>query len=265
MADNKTDAKSAVKDILDNRRSFVFALPDGEQRTYFIGDPSGEDIRKADWNYSKVFNQALTDGFPTQAQMIETLKERKIISDDYTNALESTRIQLGAALYRLDNLPDGISDEEKETAALEAASFRDELFRLNQRVNGPLGNTCENLAEDARIEYLTSRVIQDQAGNRIWKTFEDYLKESVPGLGIKCRFEVMLWLQGLDSSFMENSPEQKALREVAQHRLDEALTRINEKPQEEVKEEKPIETISLPEAAPAPARRGRKPGAKAKG
>jgi hypothetical protein len=226
------DAKTTVKQILDNRRSFIFETPDGDQKTYFIADPSGEDIRKADWNYSKVFNQAMTDEFPTQAQMLEILRGRGIISDEYTADVERARIRLAAALFRLENLDEDADDSDKESLAVEVANYRDTLFRLNQRVNGPLGNTCENLAEDARTEYLTSRIIQYQDGSRIWPLFDDYLKETQTGLCIKSRFEVMLWLQGLDSNFLENSPEQAALRQITQKRLESALEKINETAEE---------------------------------
>lgn len=226
------DAKTTVKQILDNRRSFIFETPDGDQKTYFIADPSGEDIRKADWNYSKVFNQAMADGFPTQAQMLEILRDRGIISDEYTTEVEQARIRLSAALFRLENLEETADDADKENLAVEVANYRDTLFRLNQRVNGPLGNTCENLAEDARTEYLTSRIIQHQDGSRIWPLFDDYLNETQTGLCIKSRFEVMLWLQGLDSNFLENSPEQAALREITQKRLDGALDKLREAAEE---------------------------------
>jgi len=236
------DAKTTVKQILDNRRSFIFETLDEDQKTYFIADPSGEDIRKADWNYSKVFNQAMADGFPTQAQMLEILRDRGIISDEYTTSVEQARIRLAAALFRLENLDETADDSDKENLAVEVANYRDTLFRLNQRVNGPLGNTCENLAEDARTEYLTSRIIQHQDGSKIWPLFDDYLKETQTGLCIKSRFEVMLWLQGLDSNFLENSPEQAALREITQKRLEGALARVNES----VEETTPVEEVVVP-------------------
>lgn len=244
------DAKTTVKQILDNRRSFIFETPDGEQKTYFIADPSGEDIRKADWNYSKVFNQAMADGFPTQAQMLEILRERGIISDGYTTEVEQARIRLAAALFRLENLDEAADDSDKENLAVEVANYRDTLFRLNQRVNGPLGNTCENLAEDARTEYLTSRIIQHQDGSRIWKLFDDYLNEGLTGLCIKSRFEVMLWLQGLDSNFLENSPEQAALREITQRRLEGALAKIKESAEETPAVEEVVSPV-LTEEIPA--------------
>lgn len=250
MAEATNAKQDAVKQVLDNRRSFIFESVDGKDEIYYLADPSGEDIRKADWNYSRVFNEAFEDGFPTQGKMLEVLKERGIISEDYTNEVEQTRINLAATLYRLENLDEDADDSEREGLALEIAQFRDSLFRLNQRVNGPLGNTCENLAEDARTEYLTSRIVQRQDGKKVWPKFEDYLNEGRPGLCVKARFEVMLWLQGLDSNFLENTPEQSTLRSLAQKRLDQALVDLQEKEAPSV--EAPKEELTLPSEPETP-------------
>ena len=212
-----------IKEILDTRREFTLESPDNEINHYFIANPTGEDIRKADWQYSKIYNQAIVDGFLTQAQMVEVLKEKKIISDDYTERLDRIRTSLAAELFKLENLLDEASDDEKEAVALEVASLRDELFRINQMVNGPMGNTCENLAEDARTEYLTSRIIQTKDSKKVWEDFQDYRDEDNTALCVKSRFEVMLWMQGLGSDFLENTPEQKVLRGIAQERLDKAM------------------------------------------
>lgn len=255
------DAGKTVREILDKRRSFVFAPPGGEDVSYFIADPTGEDIRKADWQYSKVFNQALADGFPTQSQMVEILKNRGILDDKYTQEVEQTRIDLAAALFRLDNLDPDAPDREKEALAIETATLRDKLYRLNQRVNGPLANTCENLAEDARVEFLTSRIVQKQDGKRLWDDFEDFRSTDNAPLIARARFEVMLWMQGLESNFLENTPEQSVLREVAQHRLDETLKKIQEETavQEEPTTSPPVEEIALevPATPEKPKKRGR--------
>jgi len=249
----ETSAQKTVKDILDSRRSFVFEDPNtGEEEELFIADPTGEDIRKADWNYAKVFNQAMTDGFPTQAQMLEVLEKRGIISPEYHTEVEGVRISLAAALFRLENMDEDSDELEREGTALDVAEFRDKLFRLNQKVNGPLGNTCENLAEDARTEFLTSRIIQKKDGSRLWEDFEAFRTEANTSLCVKCRLEVMLWLQGLESNFLEHTPEQEALRNIAQKRLDEALSNfreeeVQEAPEPEVAEVPEIEEVALPE------------------
>ena len=240
-----------VRDVLDTRREFSMEI-DGETNTYFIANPTGEDIRKADWQYSKIYNQAILDDLLTQAQMIDLLKKQGVISEDYATEVEETRSRLAAEIYKLEALPASSADADKEEAALSVAATRDELFRLNQRVNGPMGNTCENISEDARVEFLTSRVLQRQDGSKLWEDFDAYLNEENTALSVKSRFEVMLWMQGLNSDFLENTPEQQTLREVNQKRVETALSSLRAEREaaedEEAPEEAEIEILELPEA-----------------
>lgn len=272
------DAKEAVQDVLDSRREFVLEQEEGELKSYFIAAPGGEDIRKADWQYSKVYNQAIIDGFLTAAQMTELLTEKGIISDDYTQRVEDVRISLGAELFKLETLMESSTEEDKEAVAMGVARYRDELFQLNQRVNGPMANTCENLAEDARTEFLTSRIIELKDQTKLWKDFDAFRNEDNAALAIKSRFEVMLWMQGLESNFLENTPEQSTLREIAKDRLEEAVKEqaaanaeaeaaaapeVAEEPTPEVVEE--LELPEEPKAAEKPKKKkGRPKGSKNK-
>ncbi len=239
-----------VREVLDTRREFSIEI-EGEATTYFIANPTGEDIRKSDWQYSKIYNQAILDDLLTQSQMIDLLKKQGVISEDYANEVEETRSKLAAEIYKLESLPEEVTDVDREDSALSVATTRDELFRLNQRVNGPMGNTCENIAEDARVEYLTSRILQKKDGSKLWEDFKAYLDEENTALAVKARFEVMLWMQGLNSDFLETTPEQQALREINQKRVEEALASLKTEKEAAAKEEAPEETeleiLELPE------------------
>lgn len=251
MADAES-AKSAVKDILDSRREYTVETPDREILHFFIASPTGEDIRKADWQYSKVYNQAIVDGLLTQSQMLELLKSKEILSVEYSQRLEGVRITLGAELFKLENLLENATEEEKEISALEVARLRDELFQLNQRINGPMANTCENLAEDARTDFLTSRLIEKKERVKFWKDYDAYRNEENTALAIKSRFEVMLWMQGLDSNFLENTPEQSMLRKISQARVERATTVAKATLAEAMKPSEPeVEDVALPDV-PAP-------------
>jgi hypothetical protein len=104
--------------------------------------------------------------------------------------------------------------EAKRDLAVEVAEARDELFQWNQRLNGPMANTCEQLADDARLEYLTSSMVVNDKDERVWEDFDSYLKEKNQALALKSRFEIMLYLQGLESDFLEKTPEAQAMKEV---------------------------------------------------
>lgn len=250
-----------VKDVLDSRREFELEDPNtGEITHYFIAAPSASDVRKADWEYSKVYNQAITDGFLTQSQMVKLLQDKGILDDAYTEELENVRISLAAELFKLENVAEDISEDEREAIAIDVARLRDHLFQLNQRVNGPMGNTCENLAEDARTEFLTSRILQRKDGTKVWEDFEAFQNEENTALCVKARFEVMLWMQGLDSDFLQSTPEQTALRQIAQNRLDKALEQAKAEAAEEDdnSESEKVEEVSLDEVEEKPKKtRGR--------
>ena len=85
--------KEAVQDVLDGRREFTLEIED-EIFHYYVASPSGEDIRKSDWQYSKIYNQAIVDGFLTQSQMVDLLQEKDIINDSYSEELETVRISI---------------------------------------------------------------------------------------------------------------------------------------------------------------------------
>lgn len=192
----------------DERRNFLG--PDNIT-SYYIAAPTAQDIRGADWNYSKTYTNSLVEGITTSAEMMDILMRRGIIGPEFEQRAQELSDNLSALVSKLEN-----SDnmEEKRELSYAVANAREELFQWNQRLNGPMANTCEQIADDARLEYLTSCIVQDKEGNRVWDSYDSYLKEKSQGLALRARFEVMLYLQGLDSDFLERTPEAVAIREV---------------------------------------------------
>jgi hypothetical protein len=195
--------ESKVEDV----RSFIG--PD--EKEYKVVAPNANDIREADWNYSRTFTRSLTEGITTSAEMMDILRRRGIVGPEFEQRAAELTAQLNQAIWDLE-----ISDDmaEKRDQAVKVAELRDELFQWNQRLNGPMANTCEQLADDARLEYLTSCMVVNDKGDRVWDDYESYLKEKNQALALKSRFEIMLYLQGLDSDFLEKTPEAQAMREV---------------------------------------------------
>ena len=196
---------------------------DGKE--YFIADPTAEDIKEADWIYSKVYTKSLMDNIMTSSELMDVLTRRGIIGPEYEQRRNELEEQLSEKIMELSMAKD---IEEKRQLALEVAKLREELFRWMQRLNGPLSNTCEQLAEDARTEYLASRLVTDKEGNRIWGTYEDFLQEKDQGLALMARFQVMLYLQGLEPDTLENMPEELALREIEQQLQEEVSKAVTD-------------------------------------
>ena len=227
-------------DSVDDRRTF-----EHEEQTYYIGMPTAEAIKGADWNYSRMYTKSLTDGMMTAAEMQDALTRRGVIGPDYEMRRQELEDNLSKKIFDLAAC--GESSEAKQLAALEVAKAREELFRWNQRANGPMSNTCENIADDARLEYLTSKMIEDKDANMIWDSYESFCAEKNQALTLACRFQVMVYLQGMQPDFLETTPEAVAMREIEQELTEsvkeEVLTEVEEiikdeqEGEEKVKEE----------------------------
>jgi hypothetical protein len=224
-----------MTDKKEERRSFSFTHEDSSEGKYFLGMPTSEQIRKADWHYSKMYNKALIEGVATESEMVDILKKRGIVGEEY----DKKKLELQVALVeKLTYMESAENMLEKGRLALEAKVARDELFQWNQRATGPLSNTCEQMANDAKTEYLTSVILQKEDGSLLWDSYEDFVAEASQRLAIKSRYEVMLWLEGLEQDFLENSPEDIALRELAEEEKKEK-TKLLDSSEEKTSKSKP--------------------------
>lgn len=228
-----------------------------QEANYYIVSPVAEDIRGADWEYSKTYTKSLVEGITTAAEMTDILMRRGIIGPEF----EQRSHELAKILStKIGALSDATLSEEKQVLAFEVAHAREELFQWNQRLNAPLSNSCEQIADDARLEFLTSRIIVNAEGDKCWPKFDDYLVEKQQGLAQKARFEVMLYLQGLDSDFLEQTPEAMAVKELEQ----EALSEITKEALEEEAQKASAVTKEKKKVVAAKTRKAKKPVTKAK-
>jgi hypothetical protein len=198
--------KQTIEEIFDDKRSFTH---DGEK--YFIDNAGIDEVRQADWFYSKTYNEALLAGVTTMAQMQDILEERDIIGKKYEEKRLALIEELNEKIAELNSVK--TIDEKKEMAE-KVEDVRNRLFRWNQRASSPMSNSVEQLAEDARIEYLTSAMVKDSNGNKVWGSYDEYKTTSNPTLAMRSRYSVMLALQGLDEDFLEKTPEAIAKKEV---------------------------------------------------
>jgi hypothetical protein len=243
MADKEQTLEESA---MDTRRFF---FGEDEVTKYFIDAPTADHIRGADWQYSKTYTKCLMEDIPTSAEMLDILTRRGIIGPEFEQRANELAQNLSNAIAELELSEDL---DEKRVASIKVAQAREELFQWNQRLNGPMNNTAEQISDDARLEYLTSCVVVDEEGNRVWDSYDVYLSEKSQNLALKARFEVMLYLQGLDSNFLEQTPEAQAMREVEDDIIAKAQAALQaaEAVAEEEAEDKVIEPE--PEKKPAP-------------
>lgn len=231
--------------VESNEGRRAFNDPENEKSIYYISAPTADDIRGADWQYSKTYTKSLVEGITTSAEMMDILMRRGVIGPEFEQRQRELSDNLAAKVLDLQTTDDV---DKKQMSAIEVANAREELFNWNQRLNGPMSNTCEQIADDSRLEYLTSRMVEREDGSKLWESYEEFLKERSQALAIRARFEVMLYLQGLESDFMEQTPEALAMKEVEAELKQKATKAIEElaKQQEEEDAAKEAKTEEKP-------------------
>lgn len=220
MVEDKINTEEKEEVAEADRRSFLG--PD-ETISYYIVAPDAGNIRDADWNYSKTYTKCLLEGITTAAEMMEILKRRGIIGPEFEQRASELTGVLNEKIIALDG---AANIDEKRNFAIDVANAREDLFQWNQRLNGPMSNTCEQIADDARLEHLTSCMVTNEDSSRVWSSYDMFLEEKSQSLALQARFEVMLYLQGLTSDFLEQTPEAVTMREIEtelMERAEEAL------------------------------------------
>lgn len=239
----KEESKKVEQPEMETERSFEV-----DEKKYFIVIPTADAIRQSDWRYSKAYNDALVKGISTSAEVMDILKRRGIIGEAYTERLTELEESLGQKVVEMELETD---KDARLKLAVEVSTIRQDIFDWHQRVNAPLSHTCEQLAENARVDFLTSTVVLDEEKKAVWDSYEVYLEEDNRILAFEARMQVMLFMQGLSSDFLSNSPENAVIRELA---AEEA---------EEVKAAEAKAEAAL-EGPPAPIKKVRKPRARRK-
>ena len=236
--DKKETENITMKDEKVDNKGDRFFLGEDEETKYYIVPPTAESIRGADWQYSKIYTKCLMEDIPTSAEMLDILTRRGIIGPEF----EQRAAELAHILNQNIEKLEGSSDlDDKRIIAVEVATAREELFQWNQRLNGPMNNTSEQISDDGRLEYLTSCMVVDTNDNKLWENYDAYLAETNQPLALKSRFEVMLYVQGLDSDFLDHTPEAKAMHEVEAEviqKAKEALEAAKAITMEEIEEDK---------------------------
>lgn len=219
----------------DTRRAF-----DYQDTTYYLNTPNADTIRRADWHYSKVYNDAIAAGILTQSEVEEILRVRGMIGEDYENEKSKVEGDLDEAVMKLEIArAAGEEDGIVQRLALDVGNLRNRLYELNQRRNRPMSNTCEGLAEDARIEYIVSEALENENGTPVFvadkstntTAHDKFVSHSDRNFTTKSKYEFLLWMQGLTSDFFEQTPETRALKELQVKKAAELIEAMKQIPE----------------------------------
>ena len=190
----------------------LFNAPDvGDLKVRF---PNNDEVRLAELRYSKAFTEALKEGLLTYKEMETLLQERGIWTekeDQKVRDLEKTISLLETTLA--EKKVDDKTKKVKEIAQ-KLSDIRAELITISMERQMYLANTAESKADESRTSFLVYKCVSYAENNApLWANEAEFLNENRSDLLVKCTTEVLTFMSGLSSTFMENVPEAMILRE----------------------------------------------------
>jgi len=135
--------------------------------------PSQKILNKADLVFRTSFSNALREGVLTAAEVDKILRERGIWDDDKELEAEKFRTEIGELEEKLKDPT--LNNEQGKALCEKITSVRINLIRHNSIYTTVADNTCENMANEARNQYLCATCIHDnKTGLRVYKDVENF-------------------------------------------------------------------------------------------
>lgn len=167
--------------------------------------PKVEENRLADWEYSKVFQQAVMDDIPTNREMEELIKRKKLWTEEDDKKIEDIRLDIEKQLTLLSKM-----ETEKNMKPIEDKinALRDEIFALQQEKQKYYNNTAESKADEAKMSFLIYKCTQvADTGKRLWETYGDFKEEEDQTTVNQIVYQFLTFINGLPADFLSNPSE----------------------------------------------------------
>lgn len=180
----------------------------------YVTRPNNKVNREADMLRSKTWSDCTAQGIPTKKQVLEMMIE-KGEWDKEKQLLES---QLGLEIVELERKL-YIGEEGKKPKLSEgrelAIQIRQKRYQLRTLISQKISleeNSAENLADNARFDYLVAKCSFYKDGKPIYSSFDEYNEKSADELAYAAASLLGKMMYNIDSNFEANLPENKFLK-----------------------------------------------------
>jgi hypothetical protein len=202
------------EELKTGKRSFKVEY-NGVDITLSVRKPTTKEIEIADWEFSRYFNKAITQGIIPEGRMLEILKEQGVWSDEKDNEIN----ELTKKLVELEEKLTVINEETRDYDVLikikkELKDTRNEIWTKRITKQQYLTHTAENKADEHRNKVIVSLVTEYNEGPKKGKKFFESLDHMLifdnQILVNVCMVNYMTLSNGLATNFLENAfPEDK--------------------------------------------------------
>lgn len=213
-----------------------------EGKTYFVAKPGAKEEFEAKLQQTKVFNKALENDACLNSQLLKILKRRNIWDDQDQKEVEDMQKKIQENLAKLDE--GGIEIMEARKLALETMRLRLSYLSKLSVLREHRSLTAEGQADDAYFDSLVSSCCFDEEGNRVFKSYDDYIVKSKEEYSRKLAEKLSSMLYG-DTDYMSDLPENKFLKEFGF--MNDEFELVDEEGNEVDDDYKPLEKESVEE------------------
>jgi hypothetical protein len=202
----------------ETRRQFTWRDANNLEHKLEIRRPTSEEISASDFEYARVFNEAVMEGISPRSALVAALRERGIDFEAQGTEIDSMQEDLNRMIEDLETARDSI-DKDK------VPGLKDEIKYLRQRIVEKRSaltefgrQSAEQMANDARDLFVLATVIEEN-GKPFLASPQTNLKLAMKerlrkissseyaGLRMIAGYEFMTFANGLKSDFVSQFPE----------------------------------------------------------
>jgi hypothetical protein len=198
---------------------------DGVNKVFYIKKPGPKEESVAKTEANKKFREALDSGSYLRDELNKKLMERGIWSEKDEETLINLQKEIKENLDQLDL--GGIELLDAKKIALVIRDKRIQLMELTRKLRQHDINTVEGQSENTYFDTLVSLCSLDEEGNKIYKSYEDYLEQSTTDLSRFLASELASLIYDLKDDWEKELPENKFLIEYGF--VDKDLNYIDDK------------------------------------
>lgn len=194
------EASELMTEVKTGRRVF-----ETEQGLIQIRFPKVDENRLADWEYSKVFQQALKDGIPTNKQMQKQIEEYGMWTKEDDDKIAKLREEIEKQIVVMSKMAEGSKNMEK--AQEKVNELRDELIEVQTEKQRYFQNTAEAKADEAKMSFLIFKCTEDaNTGKPFWSSYDAFKNEEDQGTVNTIAYQFITFINGLSSDFLQVAP-----------------------------------------------------------
>lgn len=185
-----------------------------EGKEYFIKNIDSKTLAEAQKVYTKAFRGAIEDGAILKKSLDDHMRRQGLWDDkkqtEYTDLIKrSADIE-----YRIKSGQYTKASDLKQKA-IELRQIRNEISNLLSVRNSLDANTAEGQADNARFNFLVSKLVYDYATQKpVFSSLSDYEERGSTALAIECAGKFASYMYGIEENFEETLIENKLLRKL---------------------------------------------------